>query len=351
MKVSSPDADEADRAAFEAWLRDSRERKDLHASLVRSFAALDAAAANPTIFDERLAGVIARGKTEPPSAEEPGESPALRVPIRAPYARTRADDAARFWHWSIARRVVTAIVASVVGVSLATAAWRQLTAPRYTAMATAVGDIRKVNLADGSGVYINTDTHLAYVVTDSRRLVRMDRGEVYFQVAKDRSRPFVVAVGKYEITVTGTAFDVKYLDGVAELMVTEGVTRLSRRGLVLGLGGGDDAVVPAGVRATFADNKPVALTRQADVESAGSWRTGTLVYRDKPLIEIIADLDRYLPSRLVLTRVEETTGAARKHFTVRLPVSDEATMLNRIRLLLPVTLREVRRGVYEVDLK
>ena len=53
---------------------------------------------------------------------------------------------------------------------------------------------------------INTDTTLDVRFQKTERAVKLDRGEAWFQVAKDRARPFVVAAGGIRVQAVGTAF-------------------------------------------------------------------------------------------------------------------------------------------------
>src|SRR3546814_15165940 len=59
---------------------------------------------------------------------------------------------------------------------------------------TAIGEIRRVPLSDGSLAAVNTQTTLDVTMKPELRQVALKDGESRFQVAKDRSRPFVVHV-------------------------------------------------------------------------------------------------------------------------------------------------------------
>ena len=91
---------------------------------------------------------------------------------------------------------------------------------------TLVGEIRRVPLADGSMAAINTDTTLDVRFQKTERAVKLDRGEAWFQVAKDRTRPFVVAAGDIRVQAVGTAFSVRRKSAGAEVRVTEGVVEV-----------------------------------------------------------------------------------------------------------------------------
>lgn len=72
------------------------------------------------------------------------------------------------------------------------------------------GSRTKVQLPDGSQVWVNSGSHLTYEgnFKGNTREVQLD-GEAYFDVAKDASRPFIVHTSDIDIKVLGTSFNVK----------------------------------------------------------------------------------------------------------------------------------------------
>jgi hypothetical protein len=79
----------------------------------------------------------------------------------------------------------------------------------YNTVATPKGGQYRLVLADGTSVWLNAESTITFPTsfTGNKRMVTMT-GEVYFEVAKDASKPFTVKAGKEEITVLGTKFNV-----------------------------------------------------------------------------------------------------------------------------------------------
>jgi transmembrane sensor len=101
-----------------------------------------------------------------------------------------------------------------------------LWAARPQRLDTRLGEIRRVPLADGSLVAINTKTALEVAMKPKSRRIVLKEGEAWFQVAKDPQRPFVVAAGAVRVRAVGTAFSVRRGDEAGagvDVMVTEGV--------------------------------------------------------------------------------------------------------------------------------
>lgn len=84
--------------------------------------------------------------------------------------------------------------------------------------------LQQASLPDGSRVYLNKLTVLDYKKDwlDKERKVRLSKGEVFFDVKRDTTQPFVIQSGKSTITVLGTSFHVRRSDDETEVIVSTG---------------------------------------------------------------------------------------------------------------------------------
>lgn len=165
-----------------------------------------------------------------------------------------------------------------------------LFAPPTQRIETAVGEIRRVPLDDGSLAAVNTQTTIEVTLSPEVREVDLARGEVWFRVAKDRSRPFVVDAGDVRVKAVGTAFAVHRIGTGVDVQVTEGVVEVWREGR-------ETAVrrVSAGMR-TFVGKAPSAVHVVAaadEIDRSLSWRTGQLVFEGDTVAEAAAAFNRY----------------------------------------------------------
>ena len=160
---------------------------------------------------------------------------------------------------------------------------------------TAVGERAPLALDDGSRVTLNTDSAIAVDMSPERRQVRLLRGEAWFDVAPDATRPFVVATEAGRIRVTGTSFGVRLDDNAALVALTEGK-------LALRTDDGDTApalMLTPGHRARLSPRGafgPMALNRTA----ATAWLRGRIVFFDTTLPDVVAELNRYRTGRIVI---------------------------------------------------
>lgn len=176
-------------------------------------------------------------------------------------------------------------------------------APARLFYETAVGSQKKVTLADGSSVILNTNSRLEVNFSGNRRDVHLLRGEVYFEVVHDKTRPFTVYADNYVVRDIGTAFDVHLSKtGLVEVGVTKGEVEVAPAddghvsGPVKSLG-----VIAAGHGIVLGEKVERAkAVPSADMERRLAWRQGELIYTGQPLGEVLADISRYSDIKIEL---------------------------------------------------
>ena len=214
--------------------------------------------------------------------------------------------------------------------------WSALRSEGYVAQTyrTATGQVRTVVLPDGSIVGLNTQTQLEWVGTPTDRRVRLLRGEAYFEVVHDPSRPFRILLAHSQVQVLGTRFDVYQMaNGDVRVSVMSGMVAVE------GLDSGAGAPPSWSRRLTSGQQieySPVGLV--ADVHSIAApkvirWRQGMLETQGEPLSEFVSDLSRYTTERIVISDPRAATQKVGGAFSVR-NIDDTLDRLSRI---APVT--------------
>ena len=165
---------------------------------------------------------------------------------------------------------------------------------------TEVGERSSITLADGSVVQLNTDSVLEVDYAEGRRGLKLLRGQALFEVAHDKSRPFVVEAGGQQITALGTAFDVRVGSGEMRVTLIEGRIEVKRvSGTALFPVAPEARKLTAGEQLVALEERPF-LVREADVEKAVSWREGRVVFSDEPLVQVVDEINRYSTRKVVL---------------------------------------------------
>ncbi|KRA60093.1 iron dicitrate transport regulator FecR [Caulobacter sp. Root655] len=192
------------------------------------------------------------------------------------------------------RRGLIGVMGAAVAACLAVVVVPRLLVSRY---GTALGEIRRVPLSDGSMAAINTETTLDVSMKPDLRHVRLDRGEAWFEVAKDPKRPFVVESGAARVRAVGTAFSVRRRDGGCDVLVTEGVVEVWSLNDV-----GRRERISAGQRTFVSDEAGAAppAAAEAAINRRLAWRDGQIVLDGDAFGEAAAEFNRYNPRKIVI---------------------------------------------------
>lgn len=229
---------------------------------------------------------------------------------------------------------------------------------------TTSGQKQLVELPDGSRVTLDADSALNVRLTRARRSLTLSRGEAYFQVAKDRSRPFTVQAGATQVTAVGTAFNVRMSENRTVVAVVEGKVEVAARPQT-----GDDrqvlaaerrktdrsltqggesrsstlqltAQVGAGEAVSYVDDGNLHALPAAEVSLATGWLEGRRQYRKEPLRYVLADLNRYTGQRIQIG--DEATATLQ--FTGTLDLQNSEGWLRGLSVALPVTVKRNEDG-------
>ncbi|RZI56375.1 MAG: DUF4880 domain-containing protein [Rubrivivax sp.] len=229
-----------------------------------------------------------------------------------------------------------ALVVGTAGIGLASApegGWKSLAASHRTG----VGERRRVALADGSVLYLNTATALDVRVDAGERCVDLVAGEVLIECARHaghgagagsaEARPFVVRTAQGRIQAEEGRFIVRQLAAQTFVQALEGWVDVSP-----GTGQLASRRLVAGRQWTF-DARGVGAAEAAD-GGAGAWVDGLIVARDMPLAALAAELSRYRRGWL---RCD--AAVARLRISGVFPVDDLHRVVAAIQRTLPVRAR------------
>ncbi|MGL1955822.1 MAG: FecR domain-containing protein [Colwellia sp.] len=192
--------------------------------------------------------------------------------------------------------------------------------------ATAIGQQKTFTLADGSQVFLNSDSQLKTSYSDSFRDIWLVKGQAHFEVMKDKNRPFNVYAANSRVQAVGTAFSVEVKHNNIEVLVTEGrialaitdikkqvtaenntlstpdltVNKFYRNSMenIAFMNAGDFINISHAFNITqdkvdiIKDIKPLSIP---EIAAQQAWLEGAIVFTGQSLKEVVQDLKRYSP--------------------------------------------------------
>jgi transmembrane sensor len=317
-RLDSADVGAIDQRAFDAWVRqDPRHRRAMD-EMSKAWKSLDGL------------GEVKRGEKIATFTD---------AADRAPTHRRHS-----WWY----------AVAATIAVAIAGAAWLRQ-GSEVQILATAVGQQRNVTLIDGSVVTLNTNTILETDLTRRVRQLYLRKGEAHFQVAHDRSRPFLVHAGDAVVRAVGTAFEVRLrTDQHVDVVVNEGRVEvqapaapqqaLDARSRPVGLT--TVRALNAGEQlSTASADYAIVPVSQKQLSSELAWREGAIIFEGQPLSQAVSEIERYTDARIVVS--DPRVAALRVGGRFR--TDDVQGFLDGLQAALPVTIRRTADGLVYVD--
>jgi transmembrane sensor len=178
------------------------------------------------------------------------------------------------------------------------------TAETFTdAFQTAIGEQRVIDLPDGSQVILNTASAAEIRYDKNARIVRLTKGEAYFDVAPNKARPFSVETGNGVVTAVGTAFSVRIDHGRMDVLVAEGRVAIAPKSSASharsGEGGARLMEMSAGQLARIDQRvESISMIEGAALEHELDWRDGMLSFKGETLEQVIKVLSRYTDTEI-----------------------------------------------------
>jgi len=154
--------------------------------------------------------------------------------------------------------------------------------------ATGTGERRDVLLDDGSRLLLDTDSQVSVQFSRWQRHLVLLRGQAEFTVAHARFRPFVVEAGAGQVRALGTRFQVRRDAQRVQVALLEGRVRVT---------GSRQDDLSAGEQVAF-DASSLWIRSTVDMEAAQGWPQGKLIFRDRPLSDLVAEMNRHTPVKL-----------------------------------------------------
>jgi ferric-dicitrate binding protein FerR (iron transport regulator) len=160
-------------------------------------------------------------------------------------------------------------------------------APEEYTIIVPAGRTHKLVLSDGSKVTLNSNSEITYSVPFSGKERRVAfKGEAWFEISKDASRPFILSTGGLNVEVLGTSFAVRSdLSEVRTTLVTGSVKVTDAyRGLSL--------ILEPSQQALYSTSDGKLTSQEVNVDEYIAWKDGYWYFDNRPLGYIIEELSK-----------------------------------------------------------
>jgi len=162
----------------------------------------------------------------------------------------------------------------------------------YTELASHDQVITKV-LPDGSQLTINKNTEMSYASNfKNHRNIQMKKGDVFFSVAHDKQNPFIIEIDKIDVVVVGTSFNIKHLKNETEVIVENGIVKVSLDNQQIELIKGE--------RILIAPETKKLVKERSENQLYNYYRTKLFIAVNTPLSELIEILNEAYGSNVVI---------------------------------------------------
>lgn len=200
---------------------------------------------------------------------------------------TRAAHASRNLWWRVAAALILVVGAGI----FMWARLRDVPVPMHH-LATA-DDIQSFVLPDSSTAVLHKNSEIEYreAFEGKTREVIFKKGEAFFRVAHNMTKPFVIHAALADIQVVGTAFNVEKTDQALEVSVDEGKV------LVTTASGSHYLEKGAHVRIVSGDAEPVKVDRAADLNAWG-YATKRFSFKDTPMNQVVQRMEKAYPFKI-----------------------------------------------------
>lgn len=213
--------------------------------------------------------------------------------------------------------------------------------------ATGVGEQRAIELDDGSVVTLNTNAQLLVDYGDESRRILLERGEAYFEAARDSERPFTVDLGFGSVTALGTAFNIRKHRERFQVAVIEGTVALHESageipaspaplpasGQAVVIAAPSERLLEEGWVAEFdLSRDQLTAFRPESMERYGGWRGGMLGFYQEPLNQVVQELNRYSRKKILI----EDASVMELSVSMAVSIQEIDSAIKSLELVLPV---------------
>lgn len=166
-------------------------------------------------------------------------------------------------------------------------------APVIVTVVTQAGERDTVLLADGSRIYLNEGSQVSYPERfgKNKRPVTL-QGEAFFEVAKDKDRPFTVEAGGFSTMALGTSFNIRALNDSSDVKVSLVTGKVEVSSLLHGSTGSNGQMLTPGKQLRYKLSDKQVIIEEFNASLVLAWRVNKLSFENESLDVVLARLEK-----------------------------------------------------------
>jgi transmembrane sensor len=207
--------------------------------------------------------------------------------------------------------------------------WSELTADYRTA----TGEQRRITLANRAAIDMNTQTSIAVQrAASGGDRIELISGEAVIATAPDAATSFVVIAGEGRARATNAKFNVRNEGTSVCVTCLEGDVQVERRAAAVLLRARQQVTYDGAGLGAIASIDPAAVT---------AWQEGLLVFHATPLRDVVAEVNRYRPGKIILMN----DGLGRRLFSANFHIRNADAVIVEAQRLFGAKARSLPGGI------
>lgn len=196
---------------------------------------------------------------------------------------------------------------------------------------TGKGEQKSIALSGNVSLKLNTQTSIAIHTTTSDSQIELISGEAAITSTRPPQRPLVVRAASGQMTATNAQFNARCLDDSVAISCVDGAVAVEVGGKSLSLRRGEQVSY---------SSAGLGLPSSLDVEQATAWQNGLLIVRDRSLFDVVEEVNRYHPGRIVIVN----SNLGRRMITGTFHLDQMDDFVGQVRGLFGASIRSLPGG-------
>lgn len=228
------------------------------------------------------------------------------------------------------RKIAAAVALLIATVSVGYFAFNKVAENTVITASNTITKGKKVLLADGSVVWLNKNATLSYPkkFKNNKRTVTLN-GEAFFEIAKDKNRPFTVKMKTTDVTVLGTSFNIKEDSLQTLVSVKTGKVRVKSKALNKSV-----VVVP---NETATVNTTTIEHFKTKNKNYLAWKTGEFEFNNTSIQQVVKDINTFYETKL---KIEDATTLPDCRLTAKFNNRPISEIIETLKLTCNVTIQK-----------